>query len=237
MNFKIKIDQTSLEFQNLSKEAQDFVVRASLGEFGETGPPQISPEARAEIAKWALSPSPWIIHRSDQEADPQMSRPDNQSRSSRFPFISAPALLEREIKAEELVHGPGNVPRSPWKNLAEHFARRTAEAEERLLAAGYYWDGEVGEFLRQTGPKMDSQTLLILQLVQLELMRARQKFPQSEHSMAALTEEIGELAKALLDEPLQRVQAEAVQVAVMAIRVATEGDPSFFNIRNRKGLQ
>lgn len=44
--------------------------------------------------------------------------------------------------------------------------------------------------------------------------------------MTALTEEVGELAKALLDESDQRVYEEAVQVAVMALRVATEGDPS-----------
>jgi hypothetical protein len=237
MNFKIKIDQDSLEFRNLSKAAQDFVVRASLGEFDETGPPQVSPEVRAEIAKWALSPSPWTIHRLDQETAPEMSGPDNQPHPISAPFISATALLEREIAAEELVHGPGNVPRSHWQSMAKHLASRLAEAEQKLVAAGYSWDVEAGKFIRRDGLEMDFPTSLILQCVKIELLRARQKFPSSEYSMTALMEEVGELAKALLDEPLQRVQAEAVQVAVMAIRVATEGDSSFSNIRARNGLQ
>lgn len=59
-----------------------------------------------------------------------------------------------------------------------------------------------------------------------ELMRARAKFPDAAKSMCALTEEVGELAKALLDESDERVYDEAIQVAVMAIRVATEGDAS-----------
>lgn len=60
--------------------------------------------------------------------------------------------------------------------------------------------------------------------VAAELQAARSKFPSSTKSMCALTEEVGELAKALLDESWERVQAEAVQVAAMAQRVATEGD-------------
>lgn len=54
--------------------------------------------------------------------------------------------------------------------------------------------------------------------------------------MAALTEEVGELAKALLSEPWERVVAEAVQVAAMAIRVAEEGDSTFAEYRARQGL-
>ena len=68
----------------------------------------------------------------------------------------------------------------------------------------------------------------------LELNRARAKFPSSECSMVALTEEVGELAKAMLDESQQRIYQEAVQVACMAIRVATEGDPSIENYRAKR---
>lgn len=65
-----------------------------------------------------------------------------------------------------------------------------------------------------------------------ELGRARAKFPLSNLSMAALTEEVGELAQALLkwragDWPWARVVEEATQVAAMAQRVAVEGDASF----------
>jgi len=72
----------------------------------------------------------------------------------------------------------------------------------------------------------------ILKDIQAELVRAREKFPNTPHVMNALTEEVGELAKALLQrqyEPHKGVTNrdiywEAVQVATMAIRVATEGD-------------
>lgn len=69
--------------------------------------------------------------------------------------------------------------------------------------------------------------------IQAELARARKKFPNPQASMTALTEEVGELAKALLDEPWDRVIEEAVQVAVMAIRVATEGDPTLDEYRRQ----
>lgn len=70
--------------------------------------------------------------------------------------------------------------------------------------------------------------------IEAELARARGKFPSNRHMMNALTEEVGELAKALIQlnfEPNKKVTQrnvydEAVQVAVMAIRVATEGDNS-----------
>ena len=65
-----------------------------------------------------------------------------------------------------------------------------------------------------------------------ELARARKKFPGNKHQNTALAEEVGELSKALLeletDEAThQDVYDEAVQVAAMAIRVATEGDSDF----------
>lgn len=68
-----------------------------------------------------------------------------------------------------------------------------------------------------------------------ELVSARARFPNSWGSMTALTEEVGELAKAMLDESPERIRAEAVQVAVMACRVAIEGDSTLIELRNRKG--
>ncbi len=52
--------------------------------------------------------------------------------------------------------------------------------------------------------------------------------------MTALTEEVGELAKALLDEEWSRVQLEAIQVACMAARVAIEGDPTLIKYREKR---
>lgn len=65
-----------------------------------------------------------------------------------------------------------------------------------------------------------------------ELRRAREKFPSSALALAALTEEVGELAQALLKWRAGKlswdaVVGEAIQVATMAQRVAVEGDASF----------
>lgn len=65
-----------------------------------------------------------------------------------------------------------------------------------------------------------------------EVSRARSKFPETAMMFAALVEEVGELAQALLHARLGKgtsaeVYAEAVQVACMAMRVATEGDADY----------
>jgi NTP pyrophosphatase (non-canonical NTP hydrolase) len=72
-----------------------------------------------------------------------------------------------------------------------------------------------------------------------ELWRARTKFPEPIFSMCALTEEVGELAKALLKlcagkGTAKDVWDEAVQVAAMAQRVAVEGDLSMQRISYRE---
>ena len=67
----------------------------------------------------------------------------------------------------------------------------------------------------------------VLRRVILELQSARSKFPRNQHMLAALVEEVGELSKALLESsPNEEVLSEAIQVATMAIRIATEGDAS-----------
>lgn len=73
--------------------------------------------------------------------------------------------------------------------------------------------------------------------VQAEIEQAQKKFPCTDNMMTALTEEVGEVAKALLDEPWENVYKEAVQVAAMACRLAIEGDPTHieYRARNKKG--
>lgn len=65
-----------------------------------------------------------------------------------------------------------------------------------------------------------------------ELEFARNKFPGNKHMLAALFEETGELAQALIDHsrgevPSKSVFDEAIQVAAMAIRIAAEGSEEF----------
>lgn len=69
-----------------------------------------------------------------------------------------------------------------------------------------------------------------------ELVRARAKFPGKNVTFAALSEEVGELATALFEEGSDRVRHEAVQVAVMAMRVVLDGDHCFDDWRRDKGL-
>lgn len=61
-----------------------------------------------------------------------------------------------------------------------------------------------------------------------EVLAARKKFPRPSHTIIALGEEYGELAEALLDRHgKERVQAEAIQVAAVAVRFFEEGDDDY----------
>lgn len=71
---------------------------------------------------------------------------------------------------------------------------------------------------------MKPETLL---KIENELKRARTKFPSNAHLLAALTEETGEVAKALLENQPRNTVKEAIQTAVVAIRIAEEGDSDF----------
>lgn len=67
-----------------------------------------------------------------------------------------------------------------------------------------------------------------LKHVKQESARAVRAWPYPNPNLAALTEEVGELAQAMLQKkPYAERYAEAVQVAVMAMRCALEGDPQF----------
>lgn len=78
----------------------------------------------------------------------------------------------------------------------------------------------------------------ILVSVRQELRDAREEHPTNEDQLAALSEELGELCKALLhhkheDGSEDEVRKEAIQVAAMAVRVATEGDHSYPYVPHR----
>lgn len=61
-----------------------------------------------------------------------------------------------------------------------------------------------------------------------EVNEASVKFPYPNPNLAALMEEVGELAQAYLQKKSrEEIYHEAVQVATMAMRCALEGDPQF----------
>lgn len=90
-------------------------------------------------------------------------------------------------------------------------------------------------FLSPRSSSVDEDKLM--QEIAAELERARTKFPGPDATLAALVEEVGEVAKALMDESRDRVRKEAIQVAVMAIRLVIDGDATLDEFRKSKGLE
>lgn len=67
-----------------------------------------------------------------------------------------------------------------------------------------------------------------LEAISVEVVRARTKFPSNAKMLAALVEEVGELAQALLQrKSLSDIRKEATQVACVAVRIIEEGDSDF----------
>ncbi len=72
------------------------------------------------------------------------------------------------------------------------------------------------------------RTLLFTEHLGAEVARARIKWPGNADKLAAMSEEAGEVARAMLRHKHEggsaaEVWREAVQLAAMALRVATEG--------------
>lgn len=71
--------------------------------------------------------------------------------------------------------------------------------------------------------------------LQAEVLAGREKFPRNRLMLAGLTEEVGELAKALLQrQGRDRIQREALQVAAVAMRIFEEGDATFADVTDEE---
>ncbi len=81
--------------------------------------------------------------------------------------------------------------------------------------------------------RLTSPDGLVFMMIRDELKAAREAFPENTHKLAALVEEVGELAQAMIQHDrhlgtsVQEVLREAIQVAAMGVRVAVEGDDNF----------
>ena len=74
---------------------------------------------------------------------------------------------------------------------------------------------------------VDIEMNQLLTDISIELRRARAKFPADDNlTTIAMFEEAGEVAKAVLSEDPAAVRKECVQLAVMAMRIVLDGDPS-----------
>lgn len=93
-----------------------------------------------------------------------------------------------------------------------------------------------GDLPLDGGPPMPDRVDELLREIVAELIRARNKFPGNNVTFMALSEEVGELAKAMFSEPCANVRKEAVQVAVMAMRIILDGDHTLEAWRYMKGL-
>ena len=74
--------------------------------------------------------------------------------------------------------------------------------------------------------QLNNPTLDACLKVECEVDRARGRFPSNRHMLAALIEEVGELAQALLQEK-EDWREEALHCACVAVRIMTEGDADF----------
>jgi hypothetical protein len=83
---------------------------------------------------------------------------------------------------------------------------------------------------------VDKSVSQFLALIRREVFRARMLFPSNQGVSLALVEEVGEVAKAYLDESRDRIIEEAVQACAMVVRLALEGDPAMTKLREERGL-
>ena len=85
----------------------------------------------------------------------------------------------------------------------------------------------------QAQERLTSPDGLVMKMVADEVAAAREAFPGKTHMLAALVEEVGEVAQAIMQHDrkqgtsVHEVLREAVQVGAMAIRLAVEGDDNF----------
>lgn len=75
---------------------------------------------------------------------------------------------------------------------------------------------------------MTTPSPLTLAALAAEVLRGRKKFPGNRFMLAALAEEIGELAEAMVKGDAEAIHREALQVAAVAIRIAEEGDATAY---------
>ena len=93
-----------------------------------------------------------------------------------------------------------------------------------------------GKWERPTSGTIGQMVDVFMSQVSLEYVRAHDKYPAPNPNTSALAGEAGEACEAMGKEPFANVYVECVQTAVMAMRLALEGDPFQDVYRARVGL-
>lgn len=120
---------------------------------------------------------------------------------------------------------------SPGMDVELSHARRFGIPVVDMLPFGYEPPASLGNFFtineEMSRPPLGSTHAALTG----EVTRARRKFPGSRFMLAALMEEVGELAQAIIQkQPAENIRKEALQVACCAVRMLEEGDSSFDTI-------
>lgn len=120
-----------------------------------------------------------------------------------------------------------------------YLARYLLQGRERaIIAEEARWVASIAARILEQGEPYESRSMRLspstIREIAREVVRARTKFPGNRNLLGALTEEVGELFEAGLEQgPRRRHDAdaltrrEAIQVACVAIRIAEEGDADF----------
>lgn len=79
-------------------------------------------------------------------------------------------------------------------------------------------------------PQNCAPSAVTLAMIAAEVQRGRKKFPGRRFLLAALAEEVGELAEAMADGRHAEAKREAIQCAAVAVRIAEEGDATTYQL-------
>lgn len=118
----------------------------------------------------------------------------------------------------------------PVRNCTYYDHRRRARCTECNADISLCQCEDPDYLARERLTSRDGQMMVA---IRNEIRQARAEFPHNHYMLPVLVEEMGRLAKAIVEHSLGKevttaeVFQEAVQVAVMTIRLATEGDADF----------
>lgn len=110
-------------------------------------------------------------------------------------------------------------------------AMRCADNQNLLIS-----EANMAKLITAALDTFEAREASVYRAISDELRRARAKHPTSRVTNTAMVEEVGEVAKALMDEAGFRVREEVVQVAAMAVRLLLDGDEYMQAFRDDVGL-